>query len=143
MIQLNERQQRRFWSHVSKGIDCWEWTGPVSGDYGRISFNGTQLYAHRIAYTLGKIDIPNTLVVDHICCNTLCVNPKHLELVSIGENVRRGKSSNRLDKCKRGHLFTDNNIYLRKDGRRECRICRSNSLYRLSKFERRLSLLQP
>jgi len=39
----------------------------------------------------GKID--NSLTVDHLCRNRRCVNPHHLELVSITENQRRGSST--------------------------------------------------
>lgn len=30
------------------------------------------------------------MVIDHLCGNRLCINPGHLELVTRGENNRRG-----------------------------------------------------
>jgi hypothetical protein len=33
--------------------------------------------------------IPAGLVIDHLCENKLCVNPDHLEAVSLGEKTRR------------------------------------------------------
>ena len=51
---------------------------------------GFYLPAHRVAM-IGKMkrDIWEW-VVDHLCCQKACVNPNHLELVTLGENRRRG-----------------------------------------------------
>jgi hypothetical protein len=47
--------------------------------------------AHRYVYETHKEAIPNGLELDHLCRNTLCVNPNHLEPVTHAENCRRGK----------------------------------------------------
>lgn len=38
------------------------------------------------------MDVPDGMVADHLCNNPPCINPEHLEIVTIAENVRRGKS---------------------------------------------------
>lgn len=35
-------------------------------------------------------EIPPSLTVDHICRNKLCVNPSHLRLLTLADNVRDG-----------------------------------------------------
>jgi hypothetical protein len=116
----------RFWSKVNKTDNCWIWTGCLNEHgYGQFRFNGKTSKAHRVSYILsfGKID--NNLVIDHLCKNTKCVNPEHLELVTQGENVRRGLSGKVNNPqsvkthCYRGHEFSG----IRKDGARICREC--------------------
>jgi hypothetical protein len=46
--------------------------------------------AHRWMYEQKIGPIPKGLVIDHLCRNTRCVNPDHLEPVTRGENTRRG-----------------------------------------------------
>ena len=79
--------------------------------------------AHRVSYELFVGEIPDLCVVDHVCQNTICVNPEHLEAVSQRENVLRGRVPTPL-RCRKGHEFSDDNVYLRKDGYRECMVCR-------------------
>lgn len=61
------------------------------------------------------------------CAHRRCVNPAHLEPVSEGVNVRRGRgpsSTNAAkDRCGAGHNFDQANTYLTPDGRRQCRLC--------------------
>src|SRR5579875_211929 len=69
---------------------CWLWTGAVtSSGYGSVGHSGRARSTHRLAYELLTGDIPSGLTIDHLCRNKLCCNPKHLEPVTIGENVRR------------------------------------------------------
>lgn len=74
---------------------CWRWirsTNPRG--YGLVSGD----MAHRRMYKQVVGPIPVGKVIDHKCGNTLCVNPKHLELVSQSENVRRGYRSKKSHK---------------------------------------------
>lgn len=73
---------------------CWEWTGPTSGNgrgggYGRMSLNGHTVATHLVMYTHQHGYIPGNKQVDHTCCNRLCCNPDHLELVSQKQNCKR------------------------------------------------------
>lgn len=74
-----------FWSRVEWSEGCWMWTGPRSAGYG--DWGGTG--AHRIAYLLAVGPIPDGHVIDHLCATKLCVNPVHLEPVTIRENILR------------------------------------------------------
>lgn len=84
---------------TDKSGDCWLWTGTTDNyGYGVITISGKVYKAHRVVYeeTLGEIGEES---LDHLCANTLCVRPMHLEPVSMAENARRaqlrkaGKSS--------------------------------------------------
>jgi len=63
--------------------------------YPRVRIGGRIVYRHRLAYEEAKGPIPEGLTVDHLCFNTRCVNPDHLEAVPNKENVRRGWQNHR------------------------------------------------
>lgn len=119
---------QKILSKVDKTTKCWEWKGYVaSHGYGRYSLGSSKkLYAHRVMYYLYTGVIPEKgMVIDHLCRNRSCVNPKHMEVVTIGENVFRGASFVNISKgmCKSGkHLLTEDNIYYQKSGR-ACKQC--------------------
>ncbi|MBL1322132.1 MAG: HNH endonuclease [Methylophaga sp.] len=74
--------------------NCWNWQGATSGDgrgggYGRISISGATSAVHRVIFVHFFGYIPQNKQVDHTCCNRLCCNPDHLELVSHKENQKR------------------------------------------------------
>lgn len=70
---------------------CHEWIGAGrdSGVYGRFDVDGRLVQAHRWAYEHAVGPIPQGLELDHLCRNTKCVNPAHLEPVTRAENLRR------------------------------------------------------
>jgi hypothetical protein len=71
---------------------CWIWTGATNDlGYGRLSHGGRQWYAHRFAYVTLRGEIPEALVLDHLCGVRSCCNPDHLEVVTLAENTRRGQ----------------------------------------------------
>ncbi|WP_405965909.1 HNH endonuclease signature motif containing protein [Streptomyces sp. NBC_00723] len=90
--------------------------------YGRtVDHDGSRQLAHRVSYRLSVGEIPTaTPHIDHLCRNTNCVNPDHLEPVTQTENNRRiGLSTH----CGRGHSLSEDNVYQRPGGTRECRTC--------------------
>lgn len=106
---------------------CWIWLGKkhyhdYKNCYGYLWFNNKSHYAHRFFYEQIHGQIPKGKVLDHICKNTLCVNPEHLRPVSASFNMLR----NEIEKthCKYGHLLSGNNlIIIKKGGYRRCKIC--------------------
>lgn len=91
---LSERSVTKFRANTKPGKwDCIEWQGAPDADgYGIFSLPGDtrRLAAHRVAWIIEHRElVPDGLVVDHLCCNTICVNPDHLEAVTREENGRR------------------------------------------------------
>lgn len=116
----------RFWERVERlGADeCWKWTGGRSrgdGEYGTFDVDGRVIRVHRFSYEIHKGPIPDGLVIDHLCCNKLCVNPSHLEAVTNEENMSRW--ARRLTHCSAGHEFNEKNTKTLPSGFRVCRVC--------------------
>lgn len=120
-----DKVEKRFWSKVEKGQGCWNWKDYKNyGGYGRFWIKYKTFQAHRVSYEMVIGSIPVGLQIDHLCRNRMCVNPSHLEPVTQKENLRRGINHHRIKThCIRGHEFTYENIYKRKDGGRSCKLC--------------------
>jgi hypothetical protein len=123
----------RFWPKVNKTETCWLWTaGRTPAGYGSFFAREPKRieYAHRIAWQLVNGPLPSDLVIDHLCRVRHCVNPEHMELVTRGENNRRGIARERriaqaktVTHCKRGHPFDETNTHIATTGKRICRTC--------------------
>lgn len=91
------------------------------------SVENRSVLAHRAAYEAFVGPIPKGLTIDHLCRNTRCVNPSHLEPTTIKENVMRGMAvsaiNSRKTTCKRGHPLSGSNLYLSSKGYRTCATC--------------------
>lgn len=112
---------------------CWLWKGNISDNgYGRFCVDYKSHRAHRWAYEQALGPIPKGLTLDHLCRCRNCVNPAHLEPVSLATNVMRGQGVSarnaRKTHCKRGHEFSPENTIYRasRNGNRgrSCRRCR-------------------
>lgn len=80
---------------------CWEWIGArTRGGYGQVkpSKGGATQYAHRWVFAQAGHVIPPGYQVDHLCKNTVCVNPAHLEAVTAAVNTRRSSTAKLADK---------------------------------------------
>ena len=112
---------------VDEQTGCWVWPTLDRDGYGR----------HRRAWELARGErLPWPMTIDHLCRNRACVNPEHLEIVLITENIERGMDAtpewrDRLGKanrakraCPHGHPYDEQNTVLdRTSGARRCRIC--------------------
>lgn len=136
----------RFWSKVDRrGPDeCWEWQGTRYSDeprrnYGQFVANGRRHRAHRFAWELANGPMPAGLDACHRCDNPPCVNPGHIFPGTMTDNVvdavAKGRivpppRPSRVVVCRRGHLMTPANTYIRPGGHRgyehrECRACKA------------------
>lgn len=117
-----------IWRHVRLGVNgCWEWQLQLVGRYGRFKRSGQSICAHRFCYELFKGKIPAGMKLDHLCKNTACLNPDHLEVVTSRENTLRGSGPTaqnaRKTHCSRGHELNEKNTYRGYRNKRYCRIC--------------------
>ena len=140
--QLTEADEKRFWSKVAlpdPDTGCMNWlAGKFIEGYGSFWLKGAAYRAHRIAWALANGEIPPGKVLDHLCRNTSCVAPGHLEVVDQRENVLRGESfaaeNAKRTRCPQGHEYTAENTYVyppdkrNPNGRRDCRTCRRERL---------------
>lgn len=132
--------EQRLWANImpEPNSGCWLWIGPDDGSkgYGRLpTLRGSQ--AHRVSYECFKGEIPEGLTLDHKCRVPSCVNPDHLEPVTMTENRNRGNyrdglklggpASGLVQKskthCPQGHEYSPGNIVPSKKGWRRCRRC--------------------
>lgn len=87
------------WENVRKRLmenskpsekECRLWiASKVNGKYGQIVVNGKTMGAHRaswMAHNEGK-QIPENMVIRHLCGNSLCINPDHLKPGTHRENM--------------------------------------------------------
>ena len=73
----------RFWEKVDRSGDCWLWTAVCSNGYGYFWADGKMRPAHRFAYELLTVLIPDGFELDHRhTCPKNCVNPDHLRLAT-------------------------------------------------------------
>jgi hypothetical protein len=122
-------QHQRFTNKVNKAPSgCWEWIGGkfVKG-YGQFYWDGVNGRAHRYSYEYFVAKIPKGLTIDHLCNNKSCVNPNHLEAVTMKINVLRSNGISALNsrkvECLRGHKLTKENTLVRISSRGKARVC--------------------
>ncbi|KOA70454.1 hypothetical protein AFL22_11095 [Pantoea sp. CFSAN033090] len=120
-MPISRPLEERFLEKVDKcGCeDCWIWKGakvsPAGGRhvkpkiYGKIAgprtpTGRTMWLSHRLSWVLANGEIPEGMLVDHKCHNTLCVNPSHLRLVTAKQNSenRAGSAATRNSSGRRG-----------------------------------------
>jgi hypothetical protein len=110
-------------------------------------WDGRVQLPHRVFYELANGPIPKGLEADHLCRNTLCVNPDHIELVTHRENILRGNSPSaqqaRQTHCKRGHLLEGENVYKADTSSPNARKCKECRRERERAYRRRALVSEP
>lgn len=128
---MREHSAERFFRYVSFTFDadCWLWTGVRDrAGYGKFHVGGKRIGSHRWLYQQLRGEIGTGLECDHLCRVRHCVNPDHIQLISKGDNVRRGNGitaqNARKTHCLNGHSLVEARLSKEKGGiRRRCRIC--------------------
>lgn len=138
-ISYNSREDKLDYLHKRinisecnyyKGTPCWEWQGYAypGHNYGYFNNKRVKYYCHIEMYKLYISENIEGLDIDHLCRNTLCCNPNHLEAVSHRENVLRGKQGILKTHCANGHEF--NTVTTGYQGNyknnRYCKVCHAN-----------------
>jgi hypothetical protein len=141
---VNESQLQRFYSRirVNDKTGCWEWAGALCHDgQGRMLIGPGQVASHRLSWEHFVSAIPEPkrhYAVRQTCGHRDlgCVNPLHLELVTLGDALAafphtitaRGR---RQTHCRKGHEFTPENTGINgKSGARYCLRCRDDRFAR-------------
>lgn len=127
---------RSLGSGIEMIWSCWEFQGTlVKGrgapkGYGRM-YPGVpevpgETLVHRIVYILVRGPIPDGATIDHLCRNTVCCNPYHLEPTTQRVNTLRGESpwaaNARKTECSKGHPLDGDNLRM-EGSRRRCKQC--------------------
>jgi len=118
-------------SHTHAGTPCWDWISRFNGvdGYGLAKCNRKNILAHRLSYELHIGPIPEGMCLDHLCRNRKCVNPDHLEPVTLKENIKRGWAARpRVTHCKYGHPYAGDNLRITPHGKRVCRACQREAV---------------
>ena len=107
---------------------CWLWTGTCTPNgYGGTTAYGRKRRAHRLIWFESGNSTPDGMQLDHLCRVRCCVNPAHLELVTPRTNTLRGIGiaalRAKITHCRKGHPYAGENLVIRPNRSRRCRIC--------------------
>lgn len=133
-VKFNPKEHKRIFEKIiyDSKTKCWIWSGAKDYQgYGQGFYRGRKERIHRLIYAFFNGPIPRGqhrkyAQIDHICKNTSCCNPKHLELVAQKTNIIRSNGitaqNSKKTHCKYGHKLPPYNI---NKPRKYCKICDS------------------
>jgi len=141
---------------IDEATGCWLWTGPywdkrpwpqnrygyIGIDYDPVKGRSRTVGTHRAMLIAIHGPLTSQQCACHRCDVPLCINPEHLFIGTMGDNIRDSRSKNRhheaqKDFCERGHPLSGDNLALRRQQppkmgiRRVCRTCEKGR-YRLN-----------
>lgn len=130
-----EWEEYLFWRKVliETPTECWWWISDAdNGAYGKHGWRGRIYYSHRVAWYFTHKTDPKGCMIDHVCDNTFCCNPSHLQMLdgdaseSNRKNIMRviykwGSTQGRTE-CFAGHPLTEDNLYVI-NTKRICKTC--------------------
>lgn len=94
----------RFWSKAKANPEtkCWEWQGAKTKHGYGVFRDGKRIWrAHRFSFSLHNPDAEmDGLVVCHKCDNPACVNPEHLSLGTVQDNIKDKVDKGRSNESK-------------------------------------------
>jgi hypothetical protein len=83
-------KQKNFNKNIEKDpvTQCWNWTRSVNNvGYGLVRIDSRMMLVHRVQAIWQGWNIDD-LVVMHTCDNTVCVNPDHLQVGTMRDNMQ-------------------------------------------------------
>lgn len=92
-VRLDEEELERFLSKTSPNFEdtksqCWIWYGALEkAGYGSFNLRGKTIRASRLSFLHFKDSIPSGMMVCHTCDIKRCINPEHLFLGTMSDNV--------------------------------------------------------
>jgi hypothetical protein len=124
----------RIWRKIIINAgDCWLWQGASGGSapphrYGVAQLDGKLRLVHRWIYDTFVAPVDRDTGrgrskdhVHHVCETPMCVNPAHLELMTVQEHI--GQWHRDKTHCPQGHEYSGANLYIKPEGWRVCRAC--------------------
>jgi hypothetical protein len=94
MLSIAERLEARSIPEPNSG--CLFWLGSLdSGGYGYLKQRGRHLGTHRLAWQEVNGPIPPGMVIRHKCDVPCCINPAHLLVGTVAQNVADREARNR------------------------------------------------
>ena len=141
MDQRNEAERQHVRARLTERADvverghdtsCWiSNRARMSNGYTRMYHSGKLWLTHRLSYEAHRGPIPDGLVIDHLCRQRACINPDHLEPVTMRINLIRGEGfigqQSRRTHCIHDHPLAGENLYVSPRGTRHCQTCRRAS----------------
>lgn len=131
-MNLTTAEHERFMGRTKKHLGCWLWQGPLDKDgYGSFYLRRKARRAHRVGWYMLHGEIPDGMVINHVCGHRNCVNPQHLTLMTVRENALKdsysiGAVNARKTHCPQGHTY--DKVY---SGGRYCSTCEAAKSRRL------------